>query len=149
MEGPEPLSELLRHVLRDLQRMEASALLHTRARLRPSQLPLLGELLETSPLTATELCARCDVDPSTMTGLIQTLVRRGLMTREKVVSDQRRHAIGLTPRGRAAAKVAIKTRLKAEKRLLSRLPRTDAQRLAPLLRALADAARALAESDEA
>jgi DNA-binding MarR family transcriptional regulator len=110
--------------------------------------PILAALLEASPLTASELCARCDAEPSTMTGVLRTLESRGLVTREKVVEDQRRQAVSLTPRGRAAARGAAKARARAESKVLATLSRADAANAQRLLTALADAAQALsAEGD--
>ncbi len=149
MERREPLTDLLRRAVRELARLEAAGLSRTRARLRPGQVPILAALLEASPLTASELCARCDAEPSTMTGVLRTLEQRGLVTRERVVQDQRRQAVSLTPRGRAAARIAAKARTRAESRVLARLSRADAATAQRLLAALADAAQALAaEADD-
>jgi DNA-binding MarR family transcriptional regulator len=129
--------------------VEAAGLSRTRERLRPGQVPVLAALLEASPLTPSELCARCDAEPSTMTGVLRTLEGRGLVLRERVVADQRRQAVSLTPRGRAAARIAARARARAEARVLASLSRADAAGVQRLLVAVADAAQALAAGDEA
>jgi DNA-binding MarR family transcriptional regulator len=140
----EPLTELLRRAVRELGRLESAGLSRTRARLRPGQVPILTALLEASPLTASELCARCDAEPSTMTGVLRTLEAGGLVTREKVVQDQRRQAVSLTARGRVAARAAAKARARAESKVLASLSRADAATAQRLLTMLADGAQALA-----
>ena len=104
-ESGEYLSALLRRAARELERLEHAGLSRTQARLRPAYVPVLAALLDASPLTPSELCARCEAEPSTMTGILRTLETRGFVNREKVVRDQRTQAITLTARGRAAARV--------------------------------------------
>jgi DNA-binding MarR family transcriptional regulator len=141
LEREEHLYVLLRRAARELERLEAVALSRTRARLRPAQVPVLATLLVASPLTAGEICARCEIEPSTLTGILQTLERNGLVVREKVVRDQRAYAIQLTPRGRAAARVAQRKREEAQRTVLRSLSREAALDLPRLLVQLSDAAQ--------
>lgn len=147
--GKEPLHGLLRLAARELARLEDAALSRSGARLRPAQVPVLAALLEASPLTASELCARCEAEPSTMTGLVRTLARLGLVTRDKVVLDQRSYAIALTPRGRAAARVAVRARERAEALVLRALTRGVGEQLHASLAELVGAAQTLAAEAEA
>lgn len=135
--GTEYLYVLLRRAARELERLEQAGLARTRAKLRPSHVPVLTALLEASPLTPGELAARCELEPSTMTGLLRALEKEGLIEREKVARDQRTRAISLTPRGRAASRVAVRTRAWAQQEVLRALPREDAERLAPLIAQIA------------
>ena len=48
-----------------------------------------------------ELAATLHVDPSTLTGVLKRLVRRGWVDRRRDPRDGRRVCLGLTPRGRA------------------------------------------------
>lgn len=143
-ESGEYLYVLLKRAARELEKLEAAALGRTRARLRPASVPVLAALLDASPLTPGELAARCEAEPSTMTGLLRTLEERGLVARERLIKDERTFAILLTPRGRAAARVAARRRAWAEHAVLRALPRGASKKLAPLLGEVAAAARTLA-----
>lgn len=48
-----------------------------------------------------ELAATLHVDPSTLTGVLKRLVRRGWIDRRRDPHDRRRVRLGLTPHGRA------------------------------------------------
>jgi len=141
---PEFLSQQLRRIARDLDALDTAEMSRGRARVRPSQVPVLVALLEASPLSVGELCARCEVEPSTMTGVLRTLVTSGLVARERMVKDQRSHALTLTPRGRAAARVSLDKRLAAQRALLRTLPREKVAELQALLETLGSAAQKLA-----
>ncbi len=145
-ESGEYLYVLLRRAARELEKLEAAALGRTRARLRPAYVPVLVALLDASPLTPGELSARCEAEPSTMTGLLRTLEERGLIARERMARDERTYAISLTPRGRAAARVATRRRSWAENAVLRVLPRGAGKKLRPLLGEVAAAARTLEAS---
>ncbi len=147
MAGRESLQVLLRRAMRELDRLEAQLLERTGSRLRPGSVPLLAALLEEAPLSATELCERCDVEPSTMTGLLRTLESHSLIERTKVVLDQRRQAITLTPRGRAAARIAVRARARAEETVRGALDREAKRALdSGALEALVAAARTSARA---
>ena len=143
----EDLYVLLRRAATELERLEAARLGRTRARLRPAHVAVLGALLDASPLTAGELCARGEVEPSTMTGLLRELESRGLIERERRVKDERTRAIRLTPRGHGAARVAVRTRASAQALVLRALGREQSGQLSLLLGQLAAALR-LARSEE-
>ncbi|MFM2152362.1 MAG: Winged helix DNA-binding domain [Pseudomonadota bacterium] len=141
----ETLHVRLRRALRELERLEASMLERSGVRLRPGSVPLLAALLEASPLGVTELCELCQVEPSTMTGLLRTLESKGLITRTRVVLDPRRQAVTLTPRGRAAARGAVRARARTEEMAMKNLPATAADALkSQALEALTQGARTAA-----
>lgn len=146
--GTEYLYPLLRRAARELERLELEGLSRTRARLRPAHVPVLAALLDASPLTPSELTARCETEPSTLTGLLTHLEAEGLITREKVVLDQRSQTIHLTARGRAAARVAVRTRAWAQNATLAALGRESADELVTVLGQLAAHAQAIRESGE-
>jgi DNA-binding MarR family transcriptional regulator len=137
----EELAVLLRRAAADLDRVEAARLSRTRAGLRPAHVAVLQALLRASPLTPGELCARCETEPSTMTGLLRALETRGLLERRRLVRDERSVALDLTPRGRAAARVAQRARVQAQAAVLRALPRGAGAQLLDLLEQLAAAAR--------
>jgi MarR family transcriptional regulator, organic hydroperoxide resistance regulator len=65
-----------------------------------SQYLVTLELLNGSPLTVGELCARLDMETGTLTPLLKRLEAAGVVTRTRDASDERRVLIDLTPRGR-------------------------------------------------
>ncbi len=140
---------LLRRAARELERLEATRLSRTRARLRPAHVAVVTALLDASPLTPSELSVRCEVDPSTMTGLLRTLEERDLVVREKNLKDLRSVAMTLTPRGRAAARVAAKARAEAEAQLKKALDAGLADSVSQQLEAIASTAQILAAEAEA
>jgi len=78
---------------------------------------------------------------ATMTGIVDRLVKMGLVTRHRDTSDRRRVLVELTPAGR---KVLDKVRRSREKRLhetLARLSPEDAKELLRLLRVYLEAFR--------
>ncbi|MEM8923711.1 MAG: MarR family transcriptional regulator [Actinomycetota bacterium] len=53
------------------------------------------------PMETARLAAECDLAKGTLTGLVTTLEKRSLVTRERVSSDRRRVVVALTERGTA------------------------------------------------
>jgi DNA-binding MarR family transcriptional regulator len=70
--------------------------------LSPSKLILLGWLMRSGPLTATELAARERVRPQSLTRTLAGLAEDGLIDRRAGESDRRRSVIAITDEGRAA-----------------------------------------------
>ena len=66
-----------------------------------SQYLVTLELMNGSPLTVGDLCARLDMETGTLTPLLKRLETAGVVTRTRDASDERRVLIDLTPRGRA------------------------------------------------
>ncbi len=66
-----------------------------------SQYLVTLELLNGSPLSVGELCARLDMETGTLTPLLKRLEAAGVVTRTRDASDERRVLVDLTPRGRA------------------------------------------------
>lgn len=145
----EYLVALLRRATRDLEALERIGLERSRARLRPAHVPLLSALLEASPLTPGEIAARCEVPPTTLTGLLRTLEAEGLIVRERLVQDERTQAVSLTPRGRSASRVAARTRAWAQDQVLGMLPPESAETILALLAGLAAAAETAAADAQA
>ena len=70
--------------------------------LSPSKLILLGWLLRSGPMTATELAARERVRPQSLTRTLAGLEEDGLIDRRAGESDRRQSVIAITEQGRAA-----------------------------------------------
>jgi DNA-binding MarR family transcriptional regulator len=142
----EYLYVLLKRAGRELERLEAVGLSQARARLRSSHVAVMASLMEASPLTPGELAARCELEPSTMTGLLRALEEEGLIEREKVVLDQRTQSVQLTSKGRAASRVAIRTRVAAQRAALRLIPRGQAKVIGALLARFVGAAQQAADT---
>lgn len=71
-----------------------------RYHLTPPQLFLLLTLYEHDGVAAGELAARVHLDKSTLTGMLQRLEKRGLLTRDGDEDDGRSVRVALTERGR-------------------------------------------------
>jgi DNA-binding MarR family transcriptional regulator len=70
--------------------------------LSPSKLILLGWLMRSGPLTATEIAARERVRPQSLTRTLASLEEHGLIDRRAGESDRRQSVIEITEQGRAA-----------------------------------------------
>jgi len=57
-------------------------------------------LWETDPIPLKELCNRLYLDSGTMTPVIKTMEKNGLLTRNRMLSDERQINISLTAQGR-------------------------------------------------
>ena len=68
-------------------------------RLTPSQFDVIVTLGDTDGLTCSELSSQTLVTKGTLTGVLDRLVKKGLIKREAVSEDRRRTKIHLTPRG--------------------------------------------------
>jgi len=79
-----------------------------------------------SPLTPAELADRTGVTRATITGLVDTLERAGLVTRTPHPADRRMMSIGITPRG---------------EKLLSRIMPEHFRRMAWLMQPLSESER--------
>jgi DNA-binding MarR family transcriptional regulator len=103
-------------------------------------------------ITAGQLARLLHVDPSTLTGIVQRLVRRGLIQRKPDAQDGRRTLLGLTAQGRrfelatrnpvhggrSARAAGLEATESAVARTLSRLPPADVAAARKTLTALTE-----------
>jgi DNA-binding MarR family transcriptional regulator len=68
-------------------------------RLTPSQFDVIATLGDTDGLTCSELSSQTLVTKGTLTGVLDRLVKKGLIKRETVSEDRRRTKIRLTSKG--------------------------------------------------
>jgi DNA-binding MarR family transcriptional regulator len=73
-----------------------------RERLSPETVALLDHLAAAGPLTSGELSRHIDRAPSTLSEMVDHLVGKGLLTRDRDPLDARRSLIWLTDAGQAA-----------------------------------------------
>jgi len=98
---------LERSIIRSLRRIIRAVGLYSRELLRrrnltTSQLATLRQLGRHGALSAGELARGISVSQATVTGIVDRLERRGLVTRSRDLEDRRRVVIDLTEPGRQA-----------------------------------------------
>ncbi len=96
------------------------------------------------PRTPAELAGLSRVTRSTMTGLIDTLERDGLVTREPDVSDRRMMLVTLTTKGRALLEMLLPPHFKLMAGLMQQLDETERRTLVRLLAKIMQQAGVLA-----
>lgn len=85
------------------------------------------------PLTPAELAERTDVTRATMTGLVDTLERDGLVTRTPHPDDRRMMSVGLTPRGEALLRAILPEHFRRLAWLMEPLSETERKTFVRLL----------------
>jgi DNA-binding MarR family transcriptional regulator len=85
-----------------------------------------------------ELAALLHVHPSTLTGVLQRLVDRGLVERKRDLEDARRSTLTLTAKGRRVDEVRSGTVEAAVRKVLSKAAPRDVAAAERVLQALAD-----------
>lgn len=94
----------LRRIVKALQ--EYSSSVEKQFGLTGPQLWALWELSRRGPLSLKALAERMHLDPSTVTGVVDRLHKRGLVLRAPDSEDRRRVVISLTPLGEGTVKGA-------------------------------------------
>jgi MarR family transcriptional regulator, lower aerobic nicotinate degradation pathway regulator len=101
--------------------------------LTPPQLGILRFLWQEDGMTQIELSEKCQVDRTTLGGLIDRLERNGLVERKRHPNDRRAHQIKLTAKGKDLEKPLILCSQSALEKLTTGL---NQQELAELTRML-------------
>lgn len=123
----------------------ASHALFSRWELSPSQFNVLNLLADPPDgLTQSELGRALIVHRSNVTGLVNRLARRGLLTRRKPAGDRRAWRVALTPAGRRLWQEVHPHYRDAAVRVWGRLPARRARELARVLETVSVNAEALA-----
>jgi DNA-binding MarR family transcriptional regulator len=133
-------------VLLELQRA-THATLHLLAQeladldLTASEINALGNLADGAQRTVSELGSAVGTRPATLTGILDRLERRGLITRGARPGDRRAVLIGLTARGARTAAVVRRAFRDVEKRALAAQSADAVAAARAVLRALTEADR--------
>jgi DNA-binding MarR family transcriptional regulator len=109
--------------------------------LTASEVNALGNLAEGDARTVSELGAAAGTRSATLTGILDRLERRGLITRGARPGDRRAVLIELTEDGRRAAALILRTLREIEERAFAALPADAVAGARAVLRALAQAGR--------
>ena len=133
-------------VLLDLQRATHATLHRLTTELADldltaSEINALGNLADGESRTVTRLGADVGAKPATLTGILDRLERRGLVTRGVRQGDRRAVLIQLTAAGVDTAAVIEEALGELERRALADLPAESVAAARAVLRALTEAAR--------
>ena len=120
---------------RIVQVLRSSHRAATKANLTGAQLFVLNTLRSANrPLSISEVAERTRTDPSTVSVVVDRLVRKGLVHRTRASEDARRNELTLTARGlRLEKKVPPTVAQHALARALDKLDRNEAETLRRLL----------------
>jgi DNA-binding MarR family transcriptional regulator len=105
----------------------------------PQQAEALQLIAERGALSTSSLAVMLGIDPSTASRNLGGLERRGYIQRRRGADDGRQTDVRLTPRGKRTAEAVSFEWTTAYALLLDRLPRTERQRIAEAIEALARA----------
>jgi DNA-binding MarR family transcriptional regulator len=106
--------------------------------LTASEINALGNLADGQGRTASELGAAVGARPTTLTGVLDRLERRGHITRGARPGDRRAVLIELTPSGRRAAATVRQAIADLERRALGGLSAAETTALRTALQALTE-----------
>jgi DNA-binding MarR family transcriptional regulator len=130
--GPGPaasrrLGYLFKHAMMRMEALDASAL--APLGIDPRELGVMFLVGDHEPTSQQQSAQRLGVDRTTMVALIDTLERKGLVTRHPDADDRRRNVVELTDTGRDVLRQATEASDEAERALLSPLSATAADDL--------------------
>lgn len=120
---------------------EASAQFHAHVRRQGLRVPewrVLACLVDNDGMMVTRLAKLSLMEQSRMTRIVGQMDTRGLVTRATDAEDKRRVRVFLTQEGREIAERLVADAREHEKRLLSSLADTDAERIKGVLQTLLD-----------
>jgi DNA-binding MarR family transcriptional regulator len=102
----------------------------------------------TGPLTPSEITSRLVATSATVTGLLDTLERRGLIERRLRDGDRRSFLVTIRPRGRRLLDELVPALIEQEKVWAAGVPRKEREGLISLLGALQDHLRSVATEEK-
>lgn len=106
--------------------------------LTPSEINALGNLADGHATTTSRLGAAVGAKPTTLTGVLDRLERRGYITRTASPTDRRATVITTTTAGRRVAKRIRKAMADLEQRAVAGLPPESLEALRAVLTALTE-----------
>lgn len=135
MSRPHLTRKMMDDFRRIVQMLRSAHRAASKANLTGAQLFVLTTLSEARrPLSVSEVAEQTRTDPSTVSVVVNRLVRKGLVHRTRAEDDARRNELTLTARGLRAEKSAPPTvAQQALARALDALDRDDAETLSAIL----------------
>ncbi len=137
MTSPERLGELYLEVHHRMRRAFDDGM--SSCGLSLARTKVLSQLQDGGPARPSVLAAEFGFAPRTVTELVDTLERDGLVTRQADPTDRRALLVRLTNEGQAALAVAHTTRARLMKQVFGVLDEDDRATMARLLQTLDDA----------
>ncbi len=128
----------LRRIMRSMD--IASRQLISKYGITTPQLICLQHMLEHGPMTTGMLAQAVSLSPATVTGILDRMERRGLVTRERRPEDKRRVLVAITESGRGAAEAAPSYLAERLSHALEGLPEDDRRKIQRVILYLADLA---------
>ncbi|MGH8281008.1 MAG: MarR family winged helix-turn-helix transcriptional regulator [Gammaproteobacteria bacterium] len=128
----------LRRIMRSMD-ISSRQLISERGLTTP-QLICLQSLQDQGPMTTGKLAQAVTLSSATVTGILDRLELRGLVTRERRPEDKRRVVVAVTAAGAAAAEAAPSHLAKRFTEALARLPKDDRSEILRVIQYLADLA---------
>jgi DNA-binding MarR family transcriptional regulator len=117
------LSVNVGHLIRRTQQRVASIYAAEIGRdLSSRQFSVLVAVSQNPGLAQIDLVQMIGIDRSTLSALIERLVKRGMLTRERIATDQRADALLITPKGLAAVKKGIPGAYEVHRQVMQLLP---------------------------
>lgn len=107
-------------------------------RTSPRQFAVLHTVYRHEFVSQSELVTLTGIDRSTLADIVQRLESRGLVQRERSAEDHRRKRTGITPAGVEELRAVLPGMLRAQERILERVPAAQRNHLLHCLRLLAD-----------
>ena len=107
----------------------------------PRQFAVLVTIHQNPGLSQINLVSRTGIDRSTVADMIDRLVRRGMVRRQRTTQDQRVNALFITEAGRDFAATAVRKSDRAQERILDPIPqeqRAEFKELLTLIAGLTD-----------
>lgn len=104
--------------------------------LTPPQFGILRFLWQEDGMTQVELSEKCQVDRTTLGGLIDRLERNGLVERHPHPTDRRAHQIRLTTKGKEMELPLMECSRRALNKLTARLSESEISELTRMLETL-------------
>ncbi len=128
----------LRRIMRSMD-ISSRQLISERGLTTP-QLICLQSLQDQGPMTTGKLAQAVALSSATVTGILDRLELRGLVTRERRPEDKRRVVVAVTVAGATAAEAAPSHLAKRFTEALARLPKDDRGEILRVIQYLADLA---------
>jgi len=143
---PGPRQPALIELLRTAETVwSGSRLFFARWELSPSQFNVLNLLhLSPSGLTQIELSRQLLMHRSNLTGLVDQLEARGLVTRQEVAGDRRAYRVALSSAGRKRVRAILPAYHRSVEEALGDLTVPEADRLASMCQRITATAKSLA-----
>lgn len=145
--GTDTLAESVLWASRALVAVAARSLAVAEDEVTLPQYRALVVLASRGPQRMAEVAAALDVSPSTATRLSDRLAAKRLVTRQEVADDRRQVLLALAPRGRRLLQKVTDRRVRDIRAIVDRVPPPDRGTVERGLRALAQAAGEVPETD--